>query len=455
MTHSRHHLVVGVLALLAWRLDARVMPKLVQSRSDTPGNQTYTPFHLFIQEVKDASLTSLDSTFGIGQDDFDEMKFHILNMYSGVSNDDITSFLLQKEHIDCISITEQPSFHLLKLKEIEIAPHEASLPKLDNATPDNSTNVDSTLHLGSSNEFGNQVSCPELTIPIVRLTLQKMIPFKTLKSFFAKSPNADEIEPAFEPSHLHAHAYQDVENWGGSSWLNIWNPRGDFSISQQWYVGGSGCDTQTVEGGLQVYPDKYGSTETVLFIYWTRHNYGASSCETEGIVGCYNLDCPGFVQVSKSWVVGMHLKPYSITDGLQYGIEMQWHLTGGIWWLLVKGSKEFEAVGYYPASIFQGGQLSKSATRIDFGGEVARKVGSVWPEMGNGQFAEQGWQKAAFQKSAYWTDQQSVTHWTDLTTHSTGLETCYTINLLNDPFGGTWGTHFYYGGPGGNVCTVV
>src|SRR5207249_7804207 len=59
--------------------------------------------------------------------------------------------------------------------------------------------------------------------------------------------------------HRYAHAYQNVNNYGGASWLNLWDPtptNHQFSLSQQWYVGGS--PVQTIEGGWQVYPDLYG-----------------------------------------------------------------------------------------------------------------------------------------------------------------------------------------------------
>src|SRR5213594_1101278 len=64
-------------------------------------------------------------------------------------------------------------------------------------------------------------------------------------------------------THRWAWGEQTVNNAGGDSRLNVWKPDpkpGVFSLSQHWYVGGSGESTQTVEGGWQVYPSKYGTS---------------------------------------------------------------------------------------------------------------------------------------------------------------------------------------------------
>jgi len=98
--------------------------------------------------------------------------------------------------------------------------------------------------------------------------------------------------------HRWAWGDQQVDNNGGDSRLNVWKPNvapGTMSLSQHWYVGiGEGLK-QTVEGGWQVLPSKYNTTNPVLFIYYTPDNYAT---------GCYNLDCNAFVQVNNSWVLG-------------------------------------------------------------------------------------------------------------------------------------------------------
>jgi hypothetical protein len=138
------------------------------------------------------------------------------------------------------------------------------------------------------------------------------------------SPRRHERTRNFAPigkARTFAYGYQYVTNYGGNSWLDLWNPSGDFSLSQQWYVGGSGGNTQTVEGGWQVLPDKYGTNKAVLFIYWTADDYQNT--------GCYNLDCSGFVQTNSNWYLGGTWDHYSSTGGGQWGFELQWKLYSG------------------------------------------------------------------------------------------------------------------------------
>ena len=53
-------------------------------------------------------------------------------------------------------------------------------------------------------------------------------------------------------------------------------------------------------------------------------------------------------------------------------------------------------LGYYPGSLYGGGQLSQFANSIDFGSE---SVGdTIWPAEGSGMFAESGYSYAAYQR---------------------------------------------------------
>ena len=116
---------------------------------------------------------------------------------------------------------------------------------------------------------------------------------------------------------------------------------------------------------------------------------------------------------------------------------------------------DYEAVGYYPTSIYNGGQLSTQATPIEYGGEVARIIGDVWPQMDSGQFAESGWEFAAFQNTIFWITPDSSESGVraELTQADEALPACYTIELEDYPDGGSWGTYFYSGGSGANTCT--
>ena len=146
---------------------------------------------------------------------------------------------------------------------------------------------------------------------MARLTLEKLTRFGTLDEFFGKGPpGGDQGGPAMAPEpHLYETGRQYVTNFGGNSWLNLWSPVGDFSISQQWYGAGWETERQTVEGGWQIYEKKYKTKKAVLFIYWTADNYGT--------LKCYNLDCVAFRQINKNWFLGGIWDHYSTIDGTQ------------------------------------------------------------------------------------------------------------------------------------------
>ena len=240
-------------------------------------------------------------------------------------------------------------------------------------------------------------------------------------------------------THRWAWGEQEVNNRGGDSVLNVWKPDaapGEFSLSQHWYVGGSGSSKQTVEGGWQVMPNFYSTSDPVLFIYFTPDNYST---------GCYNLSCSGFVQVNNSWVLGGSLAPQSTDGGTQYIIRMQWQLFEGNWWLFVKGSGEYVAVGYYPGSLFGRGQMATNAEKVKYGGETAPNDENKAGNMGSGAFANTGWSHAAYQRTIYYIDTSLVSHWTNLSAHQP-TSSCYTIDMHNNA-GGAWATHFYFGGP--------
>lgn len=240
-------------------------------------------------------------------------------------------------------------------------------------------------------------------------------------------------------THRWAHAFQGVTNHGGDSVLNVWKPNsspGVFALSQHWYTAGSGKSLQTVEGGWQVYPAKYNTSNPVFFIFYTPDNYSS---------GCYNLDCSGFVQVNNSWVLGGSLSPVSTSGSAQYVIRMQWQLYQGNWWLFVKGSGDYIAVGYYPGSLYKKGPLATAAQEIDYGGETASDDSGNAGNMGSGQFASAGWSHAAYQSTIYYIDTNQVGQWASLNP-SQATPTCYSVDLHNKT-AGSWATYFYFGGP--------
>jgi hypothetical protein len=376
------------------------------------------------------------------------MKSHIVQLYEGVEAPH--SFMDQSGAIfDCIPIEQQPSLR----GSGESVSEAPDLPPLAAATGGQQGERKESLTgspLGPDRQdwYGNVMDCPEGTIPMRRVTLEDLTRFETLQDFFQKGPRGAGRPPrATEPhtvpaTHRWAHAYQNVDNGGGHSVLNLWRPSigADqiFSLSQHWYVGGSGANLQTIECGWQVFPAMYGDAEPHLFTYWTADGYSST--------GCYNLTCSAFVQTSSSFAPGMVVGPISVPGGSQYIIELAYWLTGGNWWLYYNGTQGSNAIGYYPVTLYQGGALASNATEIDYGGET---VGTTsFPTMGSGEFANQGWQRAAYQHTiGYWPPLGGAMINANLTP-AQAWPSCYTaeVGLYGDP----WYETLWYGGPGGN-----
>jgi hypothetical protein len=415
---------------------------------DPKGIPTLKEFLDSVQGSKHETLAKQASSQVAHADAFAEMKTHILKHYEGVEAKH--SFVDANGSIfDCIPIEQQPS---LKGKK-ESIPKAPDLPQPDHAAGAAATDerkphlISSPMGRDKKDSHGNVMHCPEGTIPMHRITLENLTRFKTLRDFFRKGPgevrppkSSGAIPPSVPATHRWAHAYQNVNNGGGHSFLNIWKPpigaNQIFSLSQHWYVAGSGAGLQTAECGWQVYPALYGNTNPVFFIYWTRNGYNGT--------GCYNMSCAAFVHTAGSFTPGMAVGPISVSGGAQYDFELAFWHTGGRWWLYVNGTSGSNAIGYYPDSIYAGGALTGHATEIDYGGET---VGTTsFPKMGSGAFASTGWQHAAFQRAInYYPPGGGAVDAT--LTPSASWPACYTAQL--NTYAAPWKKTLWFGGPGG------
>jgi len=381
----------------------------------------------------------------VHEDAFREMKAHLLKIYDRVEAPH--SFMDETGAIfDCVPVEQQPALKGTK----ERVPKAPDLPHAETGGEDERKDVLFRAPSDKPDHFGNVMHCPEGTIPMRRLTLEDLTRFPTLRDFFRKAPREAGLPPrAAEPAtvpatHRWAHAYQNVTNGGGHSFLNLWDPpigaNQIFSLSQHWYVGGSGGNLQTVECGWQVYPGKYGDARAHLFTYYTADDYHTT--------GCYNLDCGAFVQTSSSFAPGMALGAVSVVGGPQYVMELAvWH-AGGRWWIYYNGTSGSNVIGYYPDALFRGGALTKNATEIDFGGEV---VGTTsFPPMGSGHFAAEGWQRAAYQRTiGYYPPLGGAMVNANLTAAAASPQ-CYTAEVVL--YAPPWSETLWYGGPGGTNC---
>ena len=401
-----------------------------------------------LEGAQHAQFLALSTTKVKSPDHFEKMRQHLLAHYSGIEV--ASSFEDPNGQVwDCVPVGQQPSLKE-KGRRLPVPPVLVSPPtKKTQQAAARGQLARSFLSNAKKDRYGNTLFCSPGFIPIRRTTLDELMKFETLDKFLKKSPRSN-LAPGNAPLeadtgnevHKYAHAAQQVDNVGGHSFLNIWQPAiaGDqvFSLSQHWYIAGDGTQLQTVEAGWQVYPEKYGTPEPCLFIYYTPDNY---------TTGCYNLDSAAFVQTSHKWALGGPLSgQISSRDGDQFEIEISWSLADGNWWLFINGLTPDDAVGYYPATLYKGGPLASHATFIDYGGETVGS--SSWPEMGSGAFAGEGDKKAAYQRSINYFDTTGGSNWASLSPNQ-DFPNCFTIDPGED---NEQGPFFYFGGPGGNNC---
>jgi hypothetical protein len=384
-----------------------------------------------------------------GRAAFREMQDHIDKLYDGVtvvqSYEDIGG-----QVIDCIPIEQQPG--LRNARSPMPTPPDLSGKRTSQHDP-----ISRAVPAPTLDRHGNVRSCPQGTIPMRRITLDELVRFENLDSFFRKYPPATStmvasidatVPVAGGNNHRYSAARQGIANIGGMSYLSVNQPSVNnneiFSLSQQWFTAGSGLTEQTVEVGWQVFPTKYGNALPNLFIFYTNAGYQNGS-------GSYNLDDANtFVQLSNNYTIGGAVPQMSMADGTQQNLLIATYLSNGAWWIYVNGLTSSDILGYYPTTLFGAGPMTTAADAITFGGETVSgdPPNGNWGQMGTGVPGTAGWPDAAYQCCiAYWgTD--GTDNWANLS--QVASSACYP--WLGGFDSTSWGTYFFFGGAGGGDC---
>lgn len=418
-----------------------------------PASHPFVPFDQFVQSLHAARpehFLNVPHSNIADAGSFDEIRTYLIKYYDSTTA--LHSFVDANGSVfDCIPIEQQMSRRGQPgaiATAVDLPGWSATLAP---GAPHAPARALVQLHADFVDIYGNQMLAPDGTIPVRRLTLEDLSRFRNLRHFMQKRPSdgggirppgASGPSPQVAATHRWAHAFQNVNNLGGTSFVNVWDPsigaNQIFSLSQHWYVGGSGAALQTAEVGWQVYPKLYSNTKPCLFIYWTADAYHST--------GCYNLSCSAFVQTNKNWALGGALSPWSVAGGTQYELDIAFYLVGGNWWLYLGGGAAANAVGYYPASIYHGGAMATHASEIDYGGEV---VGTTsWPPMGGGAYASAGWQHAAYQRQIQYFPTGGGR--TDAALTASANAPCYTSLVVK--YAAPWNETVWFGGPGGTHC---
>ncbi|XP_010923379.1 protein neprosin-like [Elaeis guineensis] len=344
--------------------------------------------------------------------------------------------------IDCVHISHQPAFDhpLLKNHTIQMRPSFYPLGLYDE------NKVASKMEPSSVPQLWHQNGrCPEDTIPIRRTKKDDVVRaasaerygkkrHKTIPNPTSAHPNRDDV------GYEHALLFVTRDKYyGAKGTINVWNPtiqeQDEYSASQLWVRGGPPESLNTIEAGWHVNPSVYGDDRTRLFTFWTADNYAS--------IGCYNLRCPGFVQVNKEIALGATIYPISSYDGPQYEITILiWQDPYSANWWLQYGNRS--ALGYWPSSLFP--HLRDGASGILWGGEILNLNVSgqhTSTEMGSGHFAGGKFRRASFFKNIRIVDHSNKYQTPRGDQILMPQKLCYDLEWDG-------GDSFYYGGPGFN-----
>nr|KYP69286.1 hypothetical protein KK1_008475 [Cajanus cajan] len=162
--------------------------------------------------------------------------------------------------------------------------------------------------------------------------------------------------------------------------------KNQYSLGQIYAQGGPPAELNTIQAGWGVSPDLYGDSKTRLTGFWKVQGDQKSA-------GCFNVLCPGFIQVHQTVGFGTILEPSQTGSTtklyLNFIIEQDNQL--GNWWLTLKGNIN---IGYWPKDIVP--HLGNGASVIRFGGETGSMASVSNPPMGTGYLPEAKYRYACY-----------------------------------------------------------
>ncbi|MCL7035474.1 hypothetical protein MKW94_015110 [Papaver nudicaule] len=275
--------------------------------------------------------------------------------------------------LDCIDIYKQPAFDhpLLQNHKIQIKPYFKQDQELRKCLSTNHT-LESRTNFGLPNE-----RCPPGTVAIRRTKKQELINAK----YLAESHGTYSAVNILYKSYHFVSVQPSVGiYYGGKGRVSVENPTvgpDQFSSAQIWVQNGPDEELNSIESGWTVHPMLFGDNDTRLFGRWTADGFKNT--------GCYNMLCPGFVQVHPQHYFGSKPENISIYGVVSYAFlySVRRDPQSGNWWLILDDLNE--NIGYWPKELFS--HLRNNASVIRYGGVAGGGLKNQTPQMGNGHFA--------------------------------------------------------------------
>ncbi|KAF8032571.1 hypothetical protein BT93_D1472 [Corymbia citriodora subsp. variegata] len=181
-----------------------------------------------------------------------------------------------------------------------------------------------------------------------------------------------------------------------------------------------------------------GDTISRLFTFWT----GDGSRN-----GCYNVQCPGFVQRDREVTTNYPFYDTSIIGRKrsELWVHIEQNLYSGNWWLIRKDDPPVK-VGYWPKERFD--YLRNGSLHAAWGGIAQEGSDGYYPPMGSGRFPDNDHSHAAYFRNMYW-----VYRYTAQFPPSDKIEEAVDkpnlYGLKNDGYLKDMESTISYGGPGG------
>ncbi|CAN6682350.1 unnamed protein product [Malus baccata var. baccata] len=362
--------------------------------------------------------------------------------------------------IDCIDIYKQPAFDhpALTNHTIQMAPtydptrERKTVTKVDRLKKKNEEQSSRMV----KQKWRKSGSCPPGTIPVRRVRKKELLRASSVKDYgrkkqstvsrhaaaaqFGDNKTANVLRANHSKAILLTVGYRYT---GGKGDIKVYNPMvdldDDYSTSQVSLLN----SREMVESGWAVNPSVYGDRETRFFVYWT--------ADDSKKTGCFDLTCPGFVQVSNKVALGAAIYPVSFPHDLPYEIIVYVFkdpVTSN-WWVQYG---ESIYVGYWPPQLFLA--LSYHATSVEWGGEVySPRVGTTphtETDMGSGQFADFVWGTSGSVKRIRIHDNSPELKLPEYADVYMDEFNCYDVKYLVDY---VEEPEFYYGGPACMNCS--
>nr|KYP73056.1 hypothetical protein KK1_005665 [Cajanus cajan] len=326
--------------------------------------------------------------------------------------------------VDCIDINKQPTFDypLLKNHKLQKKPFHQKSRRKTNVTSSQTRSI-----------FGlHKVQCPTGAVPIRRITKDDLIRNKLLLKNHVMTKEAPGYHYAQASLTPLAGPY-----YGVSGQNSVYNPKvqrkDQISASHLWVQNGPIHAVNKITFGWQVDPQLYGGDEgTYVYARWNG--------------GCFNILCPGFVQIHKGYYLGALVTDTSIYGGtmVEYNLAIYQEQRTKDWWLRMGN----ENIGYFPAKLFT---TMFSANIVGWGGSTRTPPGSPSPQMGSGYFPDDNFVHACYFRHVGFQN----------TSRQYYGPPKYTVNTYNDN-PNCFGVEYYgdqkrevgyslqFGGPGGN-----